>query len=152
MEENELMLTGVNELQTGMFGESRLKKATSLDLTDEKSCDMLLNSMQDCDYKLNDCVDKDIEVIGCYATEREVESFNEETGEAVTRKKHTLTLFDKEGKSYVTGSNSCYMSFMDIVAIKGLPTTENVLVLRPIKVDAKEKGHFYLKLKIVIKK
>ena len=57
-------------------------------------------------------------------------------------------LFDENGKSYVTGSNACYMSFADIVSVKGMPTRENPLKLIPIKVDAKEKGHSYLKLKL----
>lgn len=148
---NELALSGVNELQTGMFGASRVKKATSLNLNDEEQQTMLLNAMQDCENKLNDFVDKELVIIGCYATERDVETYNEETGEAVTRRKHTLMLFDETGTPYVTGSNSCYMSFMDIVAIKGVPTKENPLTLKPIKVNAREKGHFYLKLKIVNK-
>ena len=61
-------------------------------------------------------------------------------------------LFDKDGKSYVTGSNACFSSFNDIVAIKGMPTKENPLTLKPIKVDAEEKGHSYLRLKVVTKK
>ena len=147
---NELMVG--KKLEATIFGEANVKKFTSLDLENEEECDMLLNSMQDCEFKLNDCIDKEIEVVGCYITERNVDSFNEETGEAVTRKKHTLMLFDVEGKSYVTGSNSCYMSFMDIAQIKGMPTEENHLTLKPIKVNAKEKDHFYLKLKLVTKK
>lgn len=147
--ENSLVVAGTNELQTNLFGgETTVKKATSLDLTNDDDVDMLLNSMQDVDFKLNDCIDETIVVIGAYATEREVDSFNEETGEVITRKKHTLTLFDENGKSYVTGSNACYMSFTDIVSIKGMPTKENPLKLIPIKVDAKEKGHSYLKLKV----
>ena len=147
--QNGLVISGANQLQAGLFGgEERVKKATSLNLDDEHEVDMLLNSMQDVDFKLNDCVDKELEIIGCYVTERENDSFNEETGEQITRKKHTLMLFDVDGKSYVTGSNACYMSFMDIVAIKGLPTKDNHMKLIPIKVDAKEKGHSYLKLKI----
>lgn len=147
--ENSLVVAGTNELQTNLFGgETTVKKATSLDLTNDDDVDMLLNSMQDVDFKLNDCIDETIIVIGAYATEREVDSFNEETGEVITRKKHTLTLFDENGKSYVTGSNACYMSFTDIVSIKGMPTKENPLKLIPIKVDAKEKGHSYLKLKV----
>ena len=150
---NELALTGVNELQAGMFsGNKKVKKATSLNLENEVESDMLLNGMQDCNYKLNECIGKEIEVIGCYATERDHETFNDATGESVTFKKHTLMLFDVNGESYVTGSNSCYMSFMDIVAIKGMPTSDHHLFLTPVKVDAKEKGHTYLKLKLVTKK
>lgn len=139
----------MNQLQTNVFGEdARVKKATSLDLTDEEQVDMLLNSMQDVDYKLNEYIDKPISVIGAYVVEREVDTVNEDTGEVITRKKHVLMLFDQNQKSYVTGSNACYMSFVDIVAIKGMPTKEKPLTLIPIKVDAKEKGHSYLKLKI----
>ena len=139
----------MNQLQTNVFGEdARVKKATSLDLNDEEQVDMLLNSMQDVDYKLNEYIDKPITVIGAYVVEREVDTVNEDTGEVITRKKHVLMLFDHNQKSYVTGSNACYMSFVDIVAIKGMPTKEKPIVLIPIKVDAKEKGHSYLKLKI----
>lgn len=139
----------MNQLTTNVFGEdARVKKATSLDLSDEEQVDMLLNSMQDVDFKLNDYIDKPINVIGAYVVEREIDSVNEETGEIITRKKHVLMLFDSNNKSYVTGSNACYMSFVDIVAIKGMPTKESPLTLIPIKVDAKEKGHSYLKLKI----
>jgi hypothetical protein len=139
----------MNQLTTNVFGgETRVKKATSLDLSDEEQVDMLLNSMQDVDYKINECIDKRIEVVGAYVVEREVDTMNEDTGEVITRKKHVLMLFDTDNKSYVTGSNACYMSFVDIVAIKGMPTKEKPLALIPIKVDAKEKGHTYLKLKI----
>lgn len=147
--ETGLVVPVMNQLTTDVFGEDqRVKKATSLDLTDDEQVDMLLNSMQDVDHKLNDCIDQVIEVIGAYVVEREVDSVNEETGEVITRKKHVLMLFDLNKESYVTGSNSCYMSYCDIVAIKGVPSIEKPLKLVPIKVDAKEKGHSYLKLKI----
>lgn len=159
MEEKEIQETALTvaeensyEISAGIFDSARkenVRKATSLDLNDEKQADMLLNSMQDVDYKLNDCVDQEIEVVGFYAVERPVEGFNEDTGETYTRYKHVLILFDKDGKSYVTGSNSCYMSFNDIVTIKGQPTVDYPLILKPIKVDAETKGHSYLKLKLV---
>lgn len=139
----------MNQLNTNFFGgESKVKKATTLDLNDPEQQDLLLNSMQKVDYKLNDFVDKEINVVGTYVTEVEVDSINEETGEVITRKKHVLMLFDDNDKSYVTGSNSCYMSFVNIVSIKGLPSKENPMKLVPIKVPAQEKGHSYLKLKI----
>ena len=139
----------MNQLNTNFFGgESRVKKATTLDLNDEEQQDLLLNSMQKVDYKLNDFVDKEINVVGTYVTEVEVDSINEDTGEVITRKKHVLMLFDNNNKSYVTGSNSCYMSFVNIVSIKGLPSKEKPMKLVPIKVPAEQKGHSYLKLKI----
>ena len=143
------------EMSEGIFGGNHgqnIRKVTSLDLEDEEQADMLLNSLQDVDFKLNDFVDKEITVVGCYVVERPQEQFNEETGEAYTRYKHVVMLFDENGKSYVTGSNACYMSFNDIVSIKGLPTKENPLILKPIKVDADTKGHSWLKLKLVTRK
>ena len=129
-----------------------VRKVISLDPSNEDDMNMLLNAQQDVDFKLNDVVGQEIECVGCYIVERPNVTFNEETGEEITRKKHVLMLFDKNRKSYVTASSACYNSFENIVAIKGLPTAENPLILRPIKVDAEEKGHSYLKLQIVIKK
>ena len=154
MEESEKSLVvASNQLQSNMFGEeSKLKKATSLDISKPEQADLLLNAMQNVDFKLNDVVDKTIEVVGCYATERDVDSFNEETAEVRTSKKHVLILFDKNNKSYVTGSNTCYYSFANIVSIKGMPTTTNVLKLVPVKVSAKTQGHSYLKLMLATNK
>lgn len=148
-----LTITGVNELSTGLFAseESHVRKMTSLDLSKEKNIDMIINANQDVDFKLNECIGQEITVIGCMATERLVDVINEETGEMKTIKKHTLMLFDKDGKSYVTGSNACYLSFEMICSLKGLPTESNPLVFIPIKTDAKEKGHSYLKLKLKTK-
>lgn len=144
------LVPGVQQLSTGLFAgtENKTKKITSLDLSKEENIDMVINATQEVDFKLNECINKEIVCVGCLATEKEVDYMNEETGEYTTRKKHTLMLFDKDGKSYVTGSNACYMSFETIVALKGMPTEEKPLVLIPIKTDAKEKGHSYLKLKL----
>ena len=144
------------ELSSDIFGNCKesdgTRKVTSVDINDEASADMLLNAMQDVDFRLNDCIDKEIEVVDFYAREKDVETFNEDTGESIIRKKHVLMLFDVDGKSYVTGSNACFSSFNDIVAIKGIPSKENPLFLKPVKVEAEEKGHSYLRLKIVTKK
>ena len=144
------------ELSSDIFGNCKesdgTRKVTSVDINDQDQADMLLNAMQDVDFRLNECIDKEITVVGFYAREKDVESFNEDTGETIIRKKHVLMLFDENGKSYVTGSNACFMSFNDIVAIKGVPSKENPLTLKPIKVDAEEKGHSYLRLKIVTNK
>lgn len=136
------------DITNNIFGESKTRKVTTLDPTDEKQADMLLNSLQDADHMLNDCVGQTIECIGVTLTETPVETTNEDTGEVIVRKKHSMCLFDVNGESYVTGSNACYMSFINIAQLKGMPTNENHLKLIPIKVDAKEKGHSYLKLKI----
>lgn len=147
--ENGLVINQTNQLQADIFGgEQRVKKATSLDINVEEEADMLLNAMQDVENKLNDFVGTTIVVTGFFAQEFESDTFNEETGEQVTRKKHTLTLFDENGVPYVTGSNACYRSFVDIISIKGQPSKEHPLKLVPVKVDAKEKGHSYLRLKL----
>ena len=152
MEENKNTLAlQTTDITNNLFGESKTRKVTTLDLTDEKQADMMLNSLQDADYLLNDCVGKVIKCIGVTLTETPVETTNEETGEVIIRKKHSMCLFDEEGKSYVTGSNACYMSFINIAQLKGMPSMENPIMLEPIKVDAKEKGHSYLKLKVAKK-
>ena len=149
-EEGALAKINVTDISNNIFGQSNVKKITSLDLTNEDEADMLLSSIEDCDHILNEEVGKGpITVIGCYIIEREVEEQNEETGEVVMVKKHTLMLFDENGESHVTGSNACYMSFMNIVMLKGMPTKEKPIKVEQINKDAKEKGHSYLKLKLV---
>lgn len=145
---NSLAIPQMNSLNVNLFGESKTKRITNLDLTDEENADMVLNAQTEADFKLNEEIGKEIEVIGCVLTETPVESVNEETGEVVTRRKHSMCLFDKEGLSHVTGSNSCYMSFMQIIALKGMPTREKPLTLIPIKAPAQTQGHEYLRLKI----
>lgn len=147
-EERGLTVANATLVSSDLFGESRAKKMTSLDLNDDEQIDMFLNSQSEADYKLNDCVGQVITVIGATIGEYPNETTNEETGEVIIRKKHSLCLFDENGKSYVTGSGSCYFSFASIVALKGLPTKESPIKLEVIKVPAETKGHEYLKVKI----
>ena len=147
-EERGLTVANATLVPSDLFGESRAKKMTSLDLKDDEQVDMFLNSQSEADYKLNDCVGQVITVIGATIGEYPNETTNEETGEVIIRKKHSLCLFDENGKSYVTGSGSCYFSFAIIVALKGLPTKESPIKLEVIKVPAETKGHEYLKVKI----
>lgn len=141
------------ELQSNIFSadEQKIKKATSLDLEDEEQADLLLGAMSEVDFRLNDEKGKVLEVIGYYAQEIPTDTYNEETGELIKRKKHTLTLFTSDGKSHVTGSNACFMSFNDIISIKGIPTKEKPMYLKVVETPAKEKGHTYLRLKPVKK-
>ena len=151
-ENNNLVVANNNILTGSIFGGSdKVRKATSIDLSNEEDVDMLVNAQQEVDHKLNDCIGQVINCVGAFVQEFLTDSFNEETGEQIVRKKHTVMLFDENGESYVTGSNACYMSFADIVAIKGMPTRENIIRLVPIKVSAKESGHSYLKLRLAKK-
>lgn len=148
VKETGLVLANTTAISGDLFGNSKAKRMTSLDLTDDEQINMFLNAQNEADYKLNDCVGQVINVIGATIGEYPNETINEETGESIIRKKHSLCLFDENGKSYVTGSGTCYYSFANIVSLKGMPTKENPYKLEVIKVDAPTKGHQYLKVKI----
>lgn len=148
VKKNSIALANTTSVSSDLFGESNVRKVTSLDLNDEKQQDMFINSQQEADYKLNDFAGKTIEFIGATIAEYPSEEADEETGEVIIRRKHTLCLFDSEGKSYVTGSGSCYYSFANIVAFKGMPTMDKPLKLEIVKVPAETKGHEYLKVKL----
>ena len=141
--------TKVIQLSNGIDDSDRVKKFTTIDLSDKKDSNMLVNAMQKPDKYLKDCIDQVIEVVGCYIIARDNDSFNEDTGETVIRTKHVLVLFDVNGKSYLTGSGMCYRAFSDITAINGLPSKENHLKLKPINIEAEEKGHKFLSLVVV---
>lgn len=147
-EERSLQVRNATMVTSDIFGESKAKRMTSLDLRDEEQVDMFLNAQNDADYKLNDCSGQILTIIGATIGEYPNETINEETGEVIIRKKHSLCLFDENGKSYVTGSGTCYYSFASIVALKGMPTKESPLKLEVVKVPAEIKGHEYLKVKI----
>ena len=138
------------QLSNGLDESDRVKKFTTVDLNDKKDSNMLVNAMQKPDKYLKDCVGQVIEVVGCYVIARDNDSFNEDTGETVTRTKHVLVLFDTNGVSYLTGSGMCYRAFSDITSINGLPSKENHIKIKPINIDAEEKGHKYLSLVSVI--
>ena len=145
---NNLALAKMTDMSMNLFGDTKTKRITSMDLTIEENADMILNSMQQADYKINDEIGQEIEVIGCVLSETPTQTTNEETGEIIERKKHSMILFDSEGASHVTGSNSCYLSFLQITALKGMPTRDNPLVLIPVKAPARTQGHEYLRLRI----
>ncbi len=145
---NSIALANTTNISTDLFGgNTNSRKVTSLNLNDESQMDMFINSQQEADFKLNDKVGETITFIGATITEYYSTDVND-SGEEVTRRKHTLCLFDEDGKSYVTGSNSCYYSFANIVSFKGMPTVEKPIKLEIVKVPAETKGHEYLKVKL----
>lgn len=147
---NELAIANKYDVSTSLFGDNNRKEFTSLNPNDEQDMDMLLASDSNADYKLADEVGKQIRVIGVKATESEKPDYNEETGEEFTRIKHTLMLFDEDGKSHVTGSNACYKSFERIVSLKkSLPTRDKPMTVEVIQVAAQTKGHNFIKLKYI---
>ena len=150
-EKNELVIANKYDMETSLFNNDRkVKEFTSLNMNNEEEANMLLASDGEVDFKLNDEVGKEIVVIGVKATEREEDTTNDETGEVITRKKHTLMLFDEDGKTHVTGSNACYRSFERIVAVKKyLPSKERPMTVKVIETPAKTKGHNYLRLQFI---
>lgn len=147
-EERGLVVRNATMVTSDIFGESKARRMTSLNLQDPEQVDMFLNAQNDADYRLNDCAGEVLTIIGATIGEYPNETINEETGEVIIRKKHSLCLFDENGKSYVTGSGSCYYSFASIVALKGMPTKDAPLKIEVVKVPAEVKGHEYLKVKI----
>ena len=150
-EKNELVIANKYDMETSLFNNDRKNKEfTSLDLDNEEDANLLLASDGEIDYRLNKEVGKEIVVIGVKATEREEDTTNEETGEVITRKKHTLILFDEDGKTHVTVSNACYRSFERIVGVKKyLPSRSKPMTLKVIETPAKTKGHNYLRLQFI---
>ena len=89
-EERGLALKNATLVTSDVFGESKAKRLTSLDLNDEKQVDMFLNAQSDADFKLNDCAGQTLTIIGATIGEYPNETTNEETGEVIIRKKHSL--------------------------------------------------------------
>lgn len=151
---NALAVANNNTLNTNLFGEggnTTTKKVTSLNLNNEVDSDILLNSLDNIDFRLNDEVETDIPVRGYIITERTTEAVDEVSGEVYNKKDYTTILIDTNNQTHVTGSNAFYYSLVNIIAFKGVPSEDNILVIRPIKVEAKEKGHSFLKAKYIKK-
>lgn len=155
IEERGLIVT--NDISTSLLtGEesSKIKRVTSLDFNDPEDMEMLVASMDEVDSKLNEEVGKVLEVIGhTVGTYQKTENVvDDETGEEkeITRTKHTLILFTKDGKSHVTGSEACFQSYGLIIGmLKRTPSRENPMKLKVVERPAKEKGHNYLGLAYV---
>ena len=79
-EERGLALRNATLVTSDVFGESKAKRLTSLDLNDEEQVDMFLNAQSDADYKLNDFSGKTIEFIGATIAEYPSEEADEATG------------------------------------------------------------------------
>lgn len=123
-----------------------VRRITSLDLDNQEDKVQLLNALQNVDIKLNDIPDTIINCTGFYIEERPREEINEESGEVIKKHKYITFLFDDEGKSYLSGSFSCFQSFKLILSIIGRPTKENPIKLKVVKVPMGDNGHKALKL------
>lgn len=151
---NALAVANNSMLSTNLFGgegTTQTKRVTSLNLNNEVDSDILLNSLDNIDFRLNDEVESDIPVKGYIITERTTEAVDEVSGEVYNKKDYTTILVDTNNQTHVTGSNAFYYSLVNIIAFKGVPSEDNVIIIRPIKVEAKEKGHSFLKAKYIKK-
>lgn len=97
--------------------------------TTEEDKKELFNALESCDVLLNDIVGTTIDVKDIYVEEREV--VDKETGEMKT--KFRTILFDKDGKTYATGSYGIYNVLKKIVGIYGLPTWKKPLQVKVAK-------------------
>lgn len=106
---NELTITGTNET---------IITSLSMETIEDKK--KMFNAMNATDFSLSDHFDEPIAVADYLIHDCEIADDN---GEASQAKR--LVLFDTEGKTYSTVSNSAYDSFGKIITIFGEPNEWN---------------------------
>ena len=103
------MLTGTNETIV-----------TSLTLSTIEDKKKMFNAMNVTDFSLSDHLDEPIHVVDYLIHDCEI---SDDNGEVQETKR--LVIFDKDGKTYSTVSNSAYDSFGKIITIFGEPSEWN---------------------------
>lgn len=106
---NELTITGTNET---------VLTSLSMDTLDDKK--KIFNAMSGADFALSECLEQPLYIVDYLIHDCEVSNDSGEKEEA-----KRLILFDKDGKSYSTVSNSTYDSFGKIITIFGEPSEWN---------------------------
>ena len=106
---NEMTITGTNETIV-----------TSLTLSTIEDKKKMFNAMNVTDVSLSDHLDEPIHVVDYLIHDCEI---SDDNGEMQETKR--LVLFDKDGKTYSTVSNSAYDSFGKIITIFGEPSEWN---------------------------
>lgn len=106
---NELTITGTNETIV-----------TSLTLSTIEDKKKMFNAMNVTDFSLSDHLDEPIYVVDYLIHDCEI---SDDNGELQETKR--LVIFDKDGKTYSTVSNSAYDSFGKIITIFGEPSEWN---------------------------
>lgn len=106
---NEMTITGTNETIV-----------TSLTLSTIEDKKKMFNAMNVTDFSLSDHLDEPIHVVDYLIHDCEISDDNGETQET-----KRLVIFDKDGKTYSTVSNSAYDSFGKIITIFGEPSEWN---------------------------
>mgnify|MGYP003571274932 CR=1 FL=1 len=118
---NELMINNnenfLQEEQKRVYSSKSMKT-----IEDKKE---LFNALEECDVLINDCVGETIDIKDFYI--EEYDKTDEDTGEIKT--KYRTIIFDKDGKSYATGSYGIYNSIKKLIMVYGYPTyTDEVKV------------------------
>lgn len=106
---NELTITGTNET---------IVTSLTLDTIEDKK--KMFNAMNATDYSLSEHLEQPIKVVDYLIHDCEIADDNGEKQET-----KRLVLFDEDGKTYSTVSNSAYDSFGKIVTIFGRPSEWN---------------------------
>ena len=106
---NELTITGTNETIV-----------TSLTLSTIEDKKKMFNAMNVTDFSLSDHLDEPIHVVDYLIHDCEI---SDDNGEMQETKR--LVIFDKDGRTYSTVSNSAYDSFGKIITIFGEPSEWN---------------------------
>ena len=106
---NELTITGTNET---------IVTSLTLDTIEDKK--KMFNAMNATDYSLSERLEQPIKVVDYLIHDCEIADDNGEKQET-----KRLVLFDEDGKTYSTVSNSAYDSFGKIVTIFGEPSEWN---------------------------
>ena len=112
---NELMVNNENFLS-----EEQKKVYVSKQLKTVEDKKALLNALDSCDVLINDCVGETIDIKDFYI--EEYEKADEKTGEIKT--KYRTIIFDKDGKTYATGSYGVFNCVKKLIMVYGYPTYE----------------------------
>lgn len=124
-------------------------KICTLDLEgNEENQTKLYNVLTgDADILLNDIIGETIEMVGAYLDKHPSTVIDDTTGEVTgITSKYRILLFDKEGKTYASGSYGIYNSLKMIFDIFGYPTEERPINVKVAKRETKTKGRDTLTL------
>lgn len=152
MEDEKNLVVKNNELQ-GLenIGLNRNSKCNIFTNIEDKK--LIFNLENNVDELLNDCEDELIKVkyvlIKSYEKEMKEPVIDEETGEVLKDKEHTMScvLVDENGKSYATGSKMFTIQMMKYIEMFGLP--EEGITIKITKTKFKDTGNKKLGFELV---
>lgn len=152
MEDEKNLVVKNNELQ-GLenIGLNRKSKCNIFTNIEDKK--LIFNLENNVDELLNDCEDELIKVkyvlIKSYEKEMKEPVIDEETGEVLKDKEHTMScvLVDENGKSYATGSKMFTIQMMKYIEMFGLP--KDGITIKITKTKFKDTGNKKLGFELV---